>query len=153
MLLVSARRGHEKAVLRDVLDALFPYDTNVSGRHEGGLILVDTSLSPEQVESILNMLPIRNVLSARYVLGFLRAPPAVLAEELCRILERRGVKVRRVRVRLSSRAGWSQEHYAPLHAALREKGLLDPGGRYVVLEEVSGRVAITMVLNLQYLPR
>jgi hypothetical protein len=151
LLLVSARKGHERAVLRDLLDALFPYDSAVSGRLEKGLILVSTSLSLEQLEKALNTLPIRNILSARYVLGFLEnAQPEVLAGELSSILEHSGIKASRVKVKLSSRAGWSQEHYGPLQAALREKGLLDPGGRRVALEEFGERIALTVALNLWY---
>jgi len=151
LLLVSAKGGHEKAVLRDLLDALFPYDNTVSGRLEDGLVLVSTSLGLEQLEKILNMLPIRNILSARYVLGFLEgARPEMLADELGRILESSGIRASRVRVKLSSRTGWSQEHYGPLQAALRRRGVLSPSGRRVALEEVSGRIAVTVALVLWY---
>jgi len=151
LLVVSAKRGHEKTVLRDLLDALFPYDNAVSGWFEDGLILVRTSLDLEQIENILITMPIRNILSARYVLGFIEvASLRRLEHEVCKILEHSGVKAARVKVRLSSAVGWSQERYGLLQAALREKGFLVPGGRQVVLEEVGGKIAVTAVLNLWY---
>ena len=148
LLIASARRGHERAVLRDLLDALFPYDTGVRGFVEGWSVYVETALGLEEVRRYLELLPIRNLVSVRYVLAELEAARAAeLPRELPGIVEKAGVKVSRLRVRLTSRSGWSQSMYPALVGSLRERGLLDPSGYLLAVEERGGKVLVSVVLR------
>lgn len=147
-LLVSARRGHEKAVLRDLLDALFPYDHRVRGALEGWTIRVETSIRLDELQQYLDLFPIRNLVTVRYVLA-VREPGHVdkLVEELPRLLAEAGVKASKIRVHLSAGSGWSQEYFRAIKKALIEKGLMSKEGWPVAVEEKSGKIVMSVLLK------
>ncbi|MEM0376461.1 MAG: hypothetical protein QXI90_01610 [Thermofilum sp.] len=150
LVVATAERGHERAVLRDLLDALFPYDHDVKGTLCGWNICIETSLHLEDLRKLLHTFPIRNLIAVRYVLAALDPLPAgELARELSRVLADSGLKVRKIRVRLSSRIGWSQEYFAAIKKALLDEGLVDEKGWLIAVEERDNKVTVSALLQLR----
>ncbi|QOJ78379.1 hypothetical protein IG193_06375 [Infirmifilum lucidum] len=121
-LIVSAARGHERAVLRDLLDLLFPYDNSVDYSTVNNRICIKTTLDLNAVSRILGRFPVRNLVSARYVLLSEEAKPN-LEEGLKRLCSRMcgsNIRFRKVSVRLRSREGWRQEYYYLIRECLQE---------------------------------
>lgn len=148
LLIASARRGHERAVLRDLLDALFPYDHGIKGAICGWNICVETSLNLEELQRFLRSFPIRNLLSVRYVLAMLELKDlGELTRRLPEVLEYAGLKARKLRIRLSSRSGWSQEYFATVKKALLEKSLLDQRGWLIAVEERGRKIMVSILLK------
>lgn len=150
LVIAVAKRGHERAVLRDLLDALFPYDHEIRGSLCGWNICIETSLRLEELQQYLSLFPIRNLVTARYVLAaFDPLPAGELTQELVKVLADAGLKVRKIRVRMSSQRGWSQDCFAAIKKALISKGLVDREGWLVAVEERNGKVTVSALLQFR----
>jgi len=143
-LIVSVVRGHERAVSRDILDLLFPYDRNVDCfTVSESKICVETKLDQETLRALFMRFPIRNILSARYI---------VLSEELKTGLEEslknlciraaaKGLRFRKVSVKLKSQDGWRQEYYEQVRRYLL--GCANGEG-VASIEKVSCKLVLTV---------
>jgi len=105
VLLVSVKPGSEGRVVRDLMDALYPYDRGVRVEPLGGVLAVYSRLEPNDAERILRNYPIRGVLAIRRVLLAADAgDPRSSVEALLREAAERGLKFSRLELRPSSRA-------------------------------------------------
>jgi hypothetical protein len=105
VLLVSVKPGSEGRVVRDLMDALYPYDRGVRVEPLGGVLAVYSRLEPNDAERILRNYPIRGVLAIRRVLLAADAgDPRSSVEALLREAAERGLRFSRLELRPSSRA-------------------------------------------------
>lgn len=146
---ISVDSGHEKQVVRDVLDLLFPYDVEVrvTGVSRGRVSLV-TRIPAEDLRRIFRRYPVRHILKVkllRKVLPLSSEVAQTLREIVSFFLEE-GVKIRRISVRLEKVEGWSQSAYSMLMRELRTNGLLDSGGSLYAVETDGRAVFVFEVL-------
>ncbi len=142
-LIVSAARGHERAVLRDLLDLLFPYDNSVDYMLINSRICIKTTLDLDAVSKILRRFPVRNLVSARYILLSEEAKPNLEEglKRLCLRMRENNIKFRKVSVRIKSHEGWRQEYYRLIRECLQECA---GGGSDAYIEFFNGRLVLTL---------
>lgn len=142
-IIAACNRGHEKAVLRDILDLLFPYDAKVTGKIiAGGKLCFQTSLNLETIALLFRRYPIRNLLSLRYILSMIPARENILdgiiwlLEENCKNRK----LFRKISVRIKGSDGWRQEYFDKIKVMLKEcqggilDGILEYEGGNLLLE-------------------
>lgn len=141
-VIVTASAGHERAVLRDFLDLVFPYDNGVVGFIEGkGKICIKTRLGAGELRRLLERYPIRNMLSVRYVLLSVESTGS-LEDDLRKLVKEardKGVKMQKIHVKLKARDGWKQEYFNLLRDLVKRD---DGESVSALIEKTSGFVLL-----------
>ncbi|MGB9786582.1 MAG: hypothetical protein ACPLRJ_04825 [Infirmifilum uzonense] len=142
-LIIACRKGHEKAVLRDVMDLLFPSDPKVRGSIlSGGKLCVETTLDLKSLGKLFRQYPIRNLLSIRAVMRSIEFPGDIITgiRELLKETCKDAVRFRRITIKIRASEGWRQEYFARIAETLRGcyggyfEGVIEKEGSLLLLE-------------------
>ncbi|MEZ0346519.1 MAG: hypothetical protein ABWK01_08220 [Infirmifilum sp.] len=146
-LIITCRKGHERAVLRDVLDLLFPYDTRIKGWiTSGGRICLQTALTYENLATLFQRYPVRNLLATRLVLCSVRISSNLIdsLEELLAKCCQTTKLFRRLSIKLKAKDGWRQDYFAKLKPYLQ----LCLGGQWDgVIEKTSSHLLLEIKIT------
>ena len=151
--MVTVKAGKEGKVARDLMDALFPYDqkVKVSGTDFSGILLLETSLEPDELLKLMERKPIAHLYKVRPFLHYSSFDEEGLRKALLQILSRLNVEWKKflVRVRVRGNKDVKEGELAiklakSIEEELRKKGDLKKPEIIVKVDVIGKHVGVSI---------